>query len=230
MKKDVLIIHYNTPELTAATIKSLNKTTEGVKIIVLDNSDQKPFVNMFDNVEVIDNTKGQVVDFKEWLDTFKDKEPSPGNDYGSAKHCYSVQKIIERRKNPFVLIDEDVLLKKDITELWDESKAFVGHIGCNTKRFGYTVNRVEPWLCFINVRMMRQHGFSYFNPKKMWNLVKKAPDDHYDTGAWFLEEVKRLGLPYTEIDNKEFGLHLRHGSWRKKNDEQWLKENEELWK
>lgn len=230
MKKDVVIIHCNTPELTNAAIRSLNKTTEGCHVIVFDNSDKEPFVNTFDNVEVIDNTKREIIDFDKWLDTFKDKEPSPGNNYGSAKHCYSVQWIIDHRKNPFVLMDGDVLLKKDITEFWDVEQAFVGHIGCNTKRFGYTVNRVEPWLCYVNVKMVRRYGFDYFNPKKMWNLVSKAPDDHYDTGAWYLEEVLRLSLPYKEVNTSDYGIHLRHGSWRTKDQSKWLKENEKLYK
>lgn len=230
MKKDVVIIHYNTPELTTAAIKSLNKTTEGCHVIVFDNSDEKPFVNTFDNVEVIDNTKGQLIDFVEWLDTFKDKEPSPGNNYGSAKHCYSVQWIVDHRKNPFVLMDGDVLLKKDITGLWDDSKVFTGHVGCNTRRFGYVINRVEPWLCYINVKMMRSNGISYFNGTRMWNLVSKSPDNHYDTGAWFLEECNRLKLPYKDMEMKDFGIHLRHGSWKKKDDMQWLEANKKLWK
>lgn len=229
MKKDVVIIHYNTPELTEATIRSLNKTTEGCHVIVFDNSDKSPFVNIFDNVEVIDNTKGQIIDFDAWLDSFKDKEPSPGNNYGSAKHCYSIQWIIDHRKNPFVLLDGDVLLKKDISDLWDNGQAFVGHIGCNTRRFGYVVNRVEPWLCYINVKMIREYRFSYFNGKKMWNLVSKAPDDHYDTGAWFLEECLRLGLPFKEVDTKDYGIHMRHGSWRVKNKDKWLSDNKALW-
>ena len=230
MKKDIVIIHYNTPELTEATIKTINKTTDGCHIIVFDNSNERPFKNTFDNVEVIDNTKGEIINFDEWLKTFPDKEPSPGNDWGSAKHCYSIQWIVDHRKNPFMLMDGDVLLKKDITELWDDRYAFVGHIGCNTRRFGYVVNRVEPWLCYINVRMIREYGFSYFNGKKMWNLVSTAPDDHYDTGAWFLEECLRLNLPYKEIDTKEYGIHMRHGSWGKKNWQQWLGDNNHLWK
>ena len=229
MKKDVVIIHYNTPELTAAAIKSLNKTTEGCHVIVFDNSDKEPFVNTFDNVEVIDNTKGQLIDFDAWLATFPDKEPSPGNNYGSAKHCFSVQWIVEHRKNPFVLIDGDILLKKDISELWDDSQLFVAHIGCNTRRFGYVVNRAEPWLCYINVRMMRNNGLSYFNGDKMWNLVSVAPNSKYDTGAWFLEQAEKGGLPYRNIEAKDYGEHFRHGSWGKKNQLKWLKDNRKLW-
>lgn len=229
MKKDVVIIHYNSPDLTEATIKSLNKTTEGCHVIVFDNSDQKPFINTFNNVEVIDNTKGQLINFDAWLNTFKYKEPSPGNNYGSAKHCYSVQWIVDHRKNPFVLIDGDVLISKDITDFWNSDYAFIGHIGCNTRRFGYVVNRVEPWLCYINVRMMRENGIAYFNGKKMWNLVSNPPDDHYDTGAWFLEECNRLKLPYKDIDTKEYGLHLRHGSWKMKDNQKWLNDNKQLW-
>lgn len=277
MKKDVVIIHYNTPRLTEAAIRSLDKTTKGCHVIVFDNSDREPFFTEAElraaekgdaadaagtvakkaritgtgterkrngdgngngrrlvigetTVEVIDNTKGQLIDWTSWLDGFKDKEPSPGNDYGSAKHCRSVQWIVDHRKNPFVLMDSDVLLKDDVSFLWDREQAFVGHIGCNTRRFGYVVNRVEPWLCYINVRMMRANGISYFNGRKMWNLVSVAPDDHYDTGAWFLEECERIGLPYKDMEMKDYGLHLRHGSWGKKKQEAWLEENKKLWK
>lgn len=229
MKKDVLIIHYNTPDLTEAAIRSLNKTTGGCHVIVFDNSDKHPFVNRFDNVEVLDNTRGQFVDFGRWLEGFPNREPSTDNDYASAKHCYSVHLIVEKRRNPFVLMDSDVLVKRDITPLWDEAQAFVGHIGCNTRRYGFEVLRVEPWLCYVNVRMMKAHGVTYFSPDRMTKLVDKSPYDRYDTGAWLFEQCKGLGLPYREIDTKDYCLHLHHGSWRKKNTSEWLDRNRRLW-
>ena len=42
---DVLIIHYNTPELTAAAIRSLWKHTPGARVTVFDNSDKRAFDN-----------------------------------------------------------------------------------------------------------------------------------------------------------------------------------------
>ena len=120
--KVVVIVHYNTPTLTAACIRSLEKHTHGTHIIVFDNSDKRPFVLTKElrgmDIEILDNTRGQLIDFKEWLKTFPDKEPSPGNDYGSAKHCYSVQWVMDHRKQPFMLMDSDVLIRKDIGPLF----------------------------------------------------------------------------------------------------------------
>ena len=225
---DVVIIHYNTPELTEAAIRSLHKHTR-CHVIVFDNSDKFPFVSQMEDVEIIDNTRGQRIDFTKWLDSFHDKEPSPGNNYGSAKHCYSVEYILSIRKRPIVLMDGDVLIKKDITPLCDYESIFTGHIGCNTRRFGYVLNRVEPWLCSLNVPLMRKYGIHYFNGDKMWNLTTRVPNDHYDTGAWLLEEVVRLRLPYKDVKVGDYALHLRHGSWGKKDWKKWLSDNKALW-
>lgn len=228
-RRCVVIVHYNTPELTEAAIRSLNKHTPGCHVIVFDNSDERPFTAVMSNVEVLDNTKGQLIDFTAWLDTFKDREPSPGNDYGSAKHCYSVQWIFEHRKRPFVLMDSDVLIKEDISFLWDNRYVFTGHVGCNTRRFGFTVNRLEPFLCYIDMPIVRTFGLTYFNPRKMWNLVSDIPDSRYDTGAWFLEQCKARKLSYRDIDLSPYTVHLRHGSWKDKDVTAWMKQYKSLY-
>jgi len=53
-----LTIHYNTPELTEALIKSLDKYVKKFTLYVFDNSDQKPLVTDNKNVIILDNTKG----------------------------------------------------------------------------------------------------------------------------------------------------------------------------
>ena len=76
-KRQVAIIHYNTPELTEAAILSLRKHGgEDYEITIFDNSapavDQKtgeryearPFTAEMNGVKVIDNTKGQIIDFE----------------------------------------------------------------------------------------------------------------------------------------------------------------------
>lgn len=229
MKKDVLIVHYNTPELTAAAIRSLNKTTEGCNVIVFDNSDKEPFVNVFDNVTVIDNTKGQVINFDEWLKGFPDKVKT-NNDWASAKHCYSVQFIINLRKNPFVLMDSDVLVKNDISGLWNQEYAYIGEIHYNEKRLGECHDRLYPYLCYINVRMMKKHGVTFYNPERTYALTDKIPGTGYDTGAWFVEDCAAHNLPFKEIVLSDYIAHLKAGSWKKKDVALWLKQNKDLWK
>lgn len=228
MKKDVVIIHYNTPKLTEATIKSLNKTTEGCHVIVFDNSDKEPFVNTFDNVEVLDNTKGQLIDFDKWLEGFPDKTKTP-NGWASAKHCRSVQWLVDKRKNPFVLMDSDVLVKKDITEFWNEDFAYIGEVIKNVKRLGEVHPRLLPFLCYVNVRMMHNNGnVSYFNPKKMYALTS-GYGKGYDTGSWFVEDCENHGLPFRELSLDSYIVHMKAGSWKSKDVDKFLEDNKDLW-
>jgi len=230
---DVLIIHYNTPELTAAAIRSLWKQTPQSRVTVFDNSDKRPFEAM-DGVCVLDNTKGQFVEWDKWLLQFPDKQPSPENNWGSAKHCYSVELCFDRFPDGFVLMDSDVLIKKDITPLCDKNKAFVGRIHCNTRNFGFRVERLCPFICWINTALLRPYGVRYFNADKMWKLHQWKPGDTslgcHDTGAWFLEQVRKTGLPYSNIEILDYIVHYRSASWRKPNGHlEWLHQHRNLW-
>ena len=130
MKKNILIIHYNTPYLTECLVRSINLFVEGATIYIFDNSNEKPFTAKFDNVTVFDNTKGQIIDFNKWLEKYPNKNKSGGrlNKWGSAKHCYSVEKCMELIDDGFILLDSDVLLKRDISNLIDDKVIFTGDI------------------------------------------------------------------------------------------------------
>ena len=86
---NVLIVHYNTPELTEACVKSINKHTPGCKIFIFDNSDKRPFTARFDNIEIIDNTKKQLKDFDKWIEEYPNRKRTIDG-HGSAKHMWSV--------------------------------------------------------------------------------------------------------------------------------------------
>ena len=59
MKKNVVIINYNTSELTECCIRSINRHVDDCIIYVFDNSDKEPFINTFDNVTVNFQTKAE---------------------------------------------------------------------------------------------------------------------------------------------------------------------------
>ena len=64
----IAIVHFNTPELTEAGILSLRKHGGAAwPVTIFDNSDRKPFKKKMKGVKVIDNTKGQVIDFDKFL-------------------------------------------------------------------------------------------------------------------------------------------------------------------
>ena len=225
--RNVAIVNYNTPELTEAAIKSLFKHTSGCHVYVFDNSDTKPFKTKLPNVEVIDNTKGQIIDFEKELVKYPDKwgfDKEKCN-YGSAKHTMSVDYLMKHIQSGFVLMDSDVLVTKDIKDFFNGDYACVG-----SERIKKGVPQMQPFLCYINVPKLKDTGVTYYNGEKMWALSNKDPNQHYETGAWFLEELKRCKLPISYANIWQYIIHLGHGSWKDRNAEQWLKDNESLWK
>lgn len=220
-RREAGIVHYNTPELAEAAIRSLWKQDPGIHVTVLDNSGRRPFPRRFAaentrRLTVVDNTKGAVVDFGQWLREFPERVPSRGNDYGSAKHCFSVQWLCDWLRAPFLLMDPDVLVFGDVGEFFMHPDcAWVGQAGENVKRrFGYDFKRVIPFLCWLNVPLMKRRGISYFNGDWMWDLSGTRPNNIYDTGAWFHRAVSEAGLATAEVDLRRYILHLGHGSWR----------------
>jgi hypothetical protein len=116
----------------------------------------------------------------------------------------------------FLLMDSDIILHKDVRGLVSDDVAWSGWVHCNTRFMGVVVERLCPFLCWINVPMLREKGIRYFNPDKMWRLTRNEPGRYYDTGAWLLEETRRLKLPCNELRSLEgYMSHLRGGSWRK---------------
>ena len=233
--KNIVIIHYNTPHLTECLVRSINMFVKDAIIFIFDNSDKYPFTTEFDNVVLMDNTKGQIINFDKWLENYPKKERSPGssNKWGSAKHCYSVEKCMELIDENFVLLDSDVLLKKDISNLYDERAVYIGEVVTQPRS---TIKRVLPFICFINVEMCKRYGKHYFDHDYMHGLAysKNNPrSDSYDTGAGFY--VNTLDLPHMDIVCDDYVTHYGHGSWNKEGytynytAEEWLLANKKYW-
>lgn len=228
MERNVCTVNFNTPDLTRAAILSLRKHTPGCRVTVFDNSDRIPFGTM-DGVRVIDNTRGQVIDFDAFLRQFPNKTDAR-NDWGSAKHCRTIQELFKYFPGGFVLMDSDVLVKRDISAFFNPESIFVGEEGITPYRHRHKVPRLLPFLCWINVSLCRQLGINYFDPVRCWML---HPDGYfgswYDTGASFLEECKRVGAPARYLQLGDYILHFKGGSWTGKSAGQWLEQNRRLY-
>jgi len=193
MKKNIVIVHYNTPRLTECLVRSINLFVKDAVIYIFDNSDKSPFTATFDNVTIIDNTKGQIINFDVWLKRYPDRlKTSAGrNNYGSAKHAYSVQKCMDIIGDNFILLDSDILLKKDISSLFDERYIFVGSTEIWRARTGvakYSRERAVPYICFINVKKCKELGINFLDDRRIYGLTQNG--DNYDTGASFLEDIR----------------------------------------
>lgn len=234
MQKNIAIIHYNTPKLTECLVKSINKFVDGASIYILDNSDKNPFTSKFDNVTIIDNTKGQIVNFDKWVKRYPNRRRSHGkvNGFGSAKHAYSVEKCMEIIGKPFVLMDSDILLKRDISNLFMDDCVYVGQ---EITQPMSTINRLLPFVLFINTDKCKEKNIHFFDDERMHGLYKTAAGDRYDTGASFWLDAH--DYKHKDIDCMDYCVHYGHGSWvntsKKKRKAQpageWLNEHWSLW-
>ena len=228
------IVHYNTPKLTRAAILSLWKHTPGCRVVVFDNSDKRPFagcrecydVRWNPLVTIIDNTKGQEVNFDELLALYPERQLDERNksNFGSAKHTASVDRLFDLLPDGFLLMDSDVLVFQDVRPLMDRSIAAAGTLKPNEG-----VMRLLPLLCWLNVPFLREHGIRYFNGEKMWALSQQYPNNRYDTGAWVLEEINRYNLPMRQINTKDYVIHLGHASWKEMKPMAWVNSHRSLW-
>lgn len=246
-KRKVCIVHYNTPELLRACLLSFMKQGTEWHFVIFDNSNQRPVtMEMLSEWEltqtdstfgIIDNTQGQIIDFDKelakWPSKRTDAERRTAN-FGSAKHMMSVDWLIWNTKEPFVLCDSDILLKRPVDDLYDESVTAIGFIdqGWNNP---HGIKRLWPMLCWINAPECRRLGIHYYDGSRCWGI--NSDHNHgtwYDTGAAFLEDIRanKEATLRTFTDATERFEHLWSGSWNKDKEKEWqrwLNEHAGLW-
>ena len=248
-RKTICIVHFNTPEVTKAEVMSIRRQCgEGWRIVIFDNSDVEPYLtgcggtaaygeHLPDPTEVavFDNTRSQLVNFEEELRAHPSRDKSHKtcwgrSIFGSVKHSMSVEWLVLNIDTPFILADSDILLKAPINDLWDESVTAAGVI---EKEWGYGVERLQPYLCFINAPECRRLGIHYFDPMRTWGLGtgKTERECWYDTGASFLEDIRQTdGATFKRMSTTDMMVHLGGASYaRTKNIPEWLHRYRELW-
>lgn len=202
--KKICIVHYNTPYALTCLIKSINLHVNDAYIYVFENSDKELFVNTFDNVEIFDNSHGQILDYEALLKKYPNKKCGERNKWASFKHCLAIDKCFELINDNFVLLDSDVLVKKDFSELYQEDKICVGSYEPNKRR-------IAPYLCFINVKLCKQYNIRYYNENFMHGLGISKQDDLFDTGYYFYKCLKEHDIK--NIDINDYIIHYKGGSW-----------------
>ena len=207
---NICIIHFNTPTLTECLVKSINKFTPNSKIYIFDNSDKTPFIYRQDNLVYFNNTQGQIINFDEWLKKYPKRTLSNAkiNQWGSAKHAYTVQKCIELIPEGFILMDSDVLITTDITELVDTTCTYVAETELQPNS---NITRVIPFICYINSKLLKENNITYFNENYMHGLKGPNNGDQYDTGAWFYLSANKT--KHKSISCNNYIIHFKGASW-----------------
>ena len=239
MKQHIAIIHFNTPELTVACIHSIRKHGCFWPITIFDNSNERPFTKKMAGVTILDNTKGQIVDFKAELDKFPDKNIQIGGysaEWPSTKHMLSVQKLWELLPDGFILVERYPGKERTSAYCGMRIRSRGWSPGC---RWPSGPSPVADALLSECARAGGANGAKYFDPKRTFGLLADGKDRNnwYDTGgAVVLEDIVKtkpqlVALLYTHITH--FYEHYRHGSWRANNvqaQKNWLEQNRQLWK
>ena len=227
MKKNILIVHYNTPELTTATVLSVKKHTPGCRIIIFDNSNMRPFPEM-EGVEIIDNTRGQVINFDKWLAGYPEKLTTATN-WGSEKHIFSIQTVFDRMNDGFVLLDSDVLVKKDLSSFFDDSLAWRGKVEYKPQ-FWFQAQRLFPFLLWVNVPMCKRAGVKFMSEGRIYK-VSHTGAPYYDTGGSFYWDCKNAGLPSEEVEIGKYIEHMFAGSHHRSEEDvsAWLNQYRDLY-
>lgn len=252
-QKTVAIIHYNTPELTEAAILSLRKHGgEDYHVTVFDNSapaiDQKtgeqykarPFTAEMPGVTVIDNTKGQVIDFEKELAKYPDRSTDIGCVkscvFGSDKHMMTVQYIMDHvLTDGFLLMDSDILIRQSVDFMFQKDQCCVGHIIGSSGPNNY--QRLAPMLLWIGSKLCKEGGAVFFDPDRSWALNPGGygnKKNGWDTGAALLQDIqtKKPQCHGKRIDIRPLMFHFGSGSWYKNDtgrQQQWLQEHRDLW-
>jgi len=234
---NILIVHYNTPKLTECLVKSINKFVgTDCTIYIFDNSDKKPFTYKQSNLTILDNTHGEIINFDKWLEKYPQRFQTKAkmNNFGSAKHAYTIEKCFDLIPGNFVLMDSDILLKQDISKFVNDNYVSCGEI------FKTTVvkSRVLPFICYINVELCKKYGIHFFDEKRMNGLYTGKYPESYDTGASFLEDITNTKAPFLNIKLDSYIEHFKAGSWlsesnalhkAKRTEEEWLETNKKYY-
>lgn len=238
----VAVVNFNTPELTEATILSLRKHGgKDYKVVVFDNSDARPFTKRMEGVTIIDNTHGQVIDLDAEVRKYPDRSYylgcPEGNVFGSVKHMMTVQKMWELLPDGFLLMDSDILIRKDVDFMFMKDECVCGHIQDPQPGNIHRTGRLVPMLLWLNVPKLIAGGALFFDPTRSMGLLpgeEHVKGNSYDTGACLLEDIRshKNGLCGKRIDIRPLMLHYQAASWRRAGlagQLAWLNANRDLW-
>lgn len=106
----------------------------------------------------------------------------------------------------FILLDSDILIKQDVSELFNENYIYVSEVLTQ----GNGIKRVAPFLCYINVQMCKENNINYFDERYMHGLSNNS-SDMYDTGGAFY--VNSQNYVHKNIKINDYAIHYGHGSW-----------------
>ena len=191
---NIIIIHYNANDSLIKCLESLKQITNPFTVHLFDNSDETPFIDVdrFNFIKYYDNTKGQLVDFTNKIGKLE---------FASYTHSKSVQFILDLIKTECLLLDSDVILKKDISTIMNNNYNVISGIE-NREQLK---TRFLPHIMYLNLN----EQFKFFDESRI------SPFDfRYDTCASLYEDIIKYGEnKYKLIDPDDYVIHEKGASF-----------------
>lgn len=206
-------VNYNTSKLINLLIRSIRKYVKSFDydIWIFDNSDRERLTldEEWDDVHVIDNTRGQLIDFEKAISEYCNRAYSDiFANFISLKHALSIQYgyQCEGISDNFILCDSDIVLTSDIDFISFGEDVCVGTV----IRDGKGIPRIAPFLCYINKGKCISEGISYFSQYRMHGCKNREGKTFHghDTGSNLYFELQEHGLPLKEIDIFRHCIHF----------------------
>ena len=196
---NIVIINFNALESLERCLKSLSKIRQPFVVHLFDNSDISPYNMEFDFVKYYDNTKGNIIDFTNKIGTTK---------YASYTHAVSVQYMLDLLDEPFILLDSDVLLLKDISQIIDNNYNVISDVE-NRKNMK---TRFFPHLMYLNIK----NSFRFVDEKRIvpYNV-------EYDTSASLYEDMILNNGNFKVINADDYVFHEGRSSYKILKKREW---------
>jgi hypothetical protein len=191
----ILTCNYNTPEVTANMIRSLNKAGSFPlnRYYVMDTSPVSGKLHHMLPTDIV----------------IKDLPNYP--------HGRAVNYALEFIENEHILlIDSDVIFYKGIGPIYEKFKegdfTLLGNVSGD--RGGKSLYpRVDPWFCFINRRHLIDNNIKFFDEERTFK--SRNTDRIYDVGSTMFEDVINADLKIANFNGENnYFKHYEGMSWR----------------
>lgn len=194
---NVLIVNHNTELLVNALI--LNLENYGTfNIFIVDNSDGECMrvVETKHTIHFIDNTDDSYINYREEFEKVNTNKSLDCG--GSFIHACTIQKFYDSTEEPFLLLDSDVILRKNPSEFIDTECLYSGE---------KSHNRIMPMVLYINTPKCKSKGIRFFDGRTI------CPIEPVDTGYVFFKDCEGKG-PSKNFRILDVASHLGGSSYK----------------
>jgi len=196
----ILVNSFNTPKVFKTLLKSWKRhhRESNVKWLISENSLNNETSEMLDGLSI------------------------PYFRNVGMKHSDGVDFLIRQCETDYaLLIDSDIVFRKNIYQLWGMIENFNFVIAGERvgDRGGKQLHpRVQPWFCFLNVKIIKEKNW-LFGDDDICNKGRKPEERIWDVGSKLYNEVIKSGMSIIDMeqDMNPYYFHYEGMSWRKNN-------------